>query len=401
MTKNGKKASRLAPVGPSESHVLGERVESEHIANAAQEQVLSRQRNKIPARGLPAARVDPRKDDPENVLKAARVVPDTADRVEIGNTGVLVGYWHDPRPRSRWDIGNQRVCDVERAIMVRHVGGPCDTDDGDVYFVVVANALAHKTLVSNSSRGDPLRFVYARLRGWAAEWTPRIPEWTIDRIIRRALAESRWWRADTAAKLLRLTMAERTEAGITTIGAVDVDKEAREKLRKERKRAAQRSRDTAERRAAGATAREQYEAQSIAALCRRLGISRMTYYRDVEAGRDPEARACDRLPVQHNKSLDSNVGQTTCNTTPMSVPDSPPISARQQAKDAWHEAICSDYQSNLAEVSDDERWWREQKAAGVVFDPPSPWTYGVAHDALVEVVKRRMQDEQHMDRLAA
>ena len=44
-----------------------------------------------------------------------------------------IGYWHDPRAGQRWaGMATKRVREIEQVIMLRHDGGPCDTDDGDV-----------------------------------------------------------------------------------------------------------------------------------------------------------------------------------------------------------------------------------------------------------------------------
>src|SRR6476659_7132819 len=120
------------------------------------------------------------------------------------------------------------------------MGGSCDCDDGEVYFYIVANCIAVPTLVANVSRPDPISAVHALLHKWAEKWVPRIASDKIDSVIARAIAKPRRWRADTAAKLLRLTMAERTAADIKTIGATDCDKVARAEQRKQRKRERQR-----------------------------------------------------------------------------------------------------------------------------------------------------------------
>jgi hypothetical protein len=180
-------------------------------------------------------------------------------------------------------------------------GGPCDCDDGEVYFYIVANCLALPTLMANVNRPDPISLVYALLRKWAEKWAPRVAANKIDSVIARAIRKPRRWRADTAAKLLRLTMAERTAANIKTIGATDCDKAARAEQRKQRKRDRQRARDEANRRARGAKCRKEYIAKSVAALARASGISRSTYYRRAKAENIASAVPCDRLPVQRKK----------------------------------------------------------------------------------------------------
>jgi sRNA-binding protein len=264
---------------------------------------------------LNAAVLEPGSDA---ALSAARVTPENAERLMLGNC--QLGYRHDPRRRPPWSLLSQRVSEIERLIELRY-GGPCDCDDGWPYVCIVVNSLAHKILAANAGRRDPVAFVRRRLRLWAEVWTPRVGLNQVDRLIDQAVAEPRWYTADAAAKLLCLRMAERMDAGITTIGAVDADKATRAELRKQRHRDRQRARDAEERREAGAKPREQYEAASIAALCRKLKISRSTYYRRLrageplpEAGPEPTAEApCDRSPAQQYR--ETNVGaQTTCVT---------------------------------------------------------------------------------------
>jgi hypothetical protein len=230
----------------------------------------------LPLRGLPAALVDPKTASAEKVAGAVRLVPKDAQRLVIGKA--LVGYWNDVPVRGRWRLGNQRKAEVERLIGLRH-SGACDTDDGEVYFIVVANAIAIGTMVANISRKDPASHARARLMAWAKRWTPRISLDDIASIIDRAIKEPRWWRADSAAKLLALRMAERSAISATTIGATDCNREQRAALRQQRRKERQRTQVSDKRRASGTKTRDEYEAASIAAQARRDGVARSTIYR--------------------------------------------------------------------------------------------------------------------------
>jgi hypothetical protein len=66
---------------------------------------------------------------------------------------------------------------------------------------------------------------------------------------------------------------------VTTIGAVDCDKEARKLAKQARKRQKQKARDTERRRKAGAVTREEYLRNSIAAYARRHGVTPRTVFR--------------------------------------------------------------------------------------------------------------------------
>ena len=86
-----------------------------------------------------------------------------------------------------------------------------------------------------------------------AEHTPWLDEDEGDQLIRRAIAsEKKLPKADTLARFLGLTYADRTRLGICTIGAIDATKAQRKALHKEKWRKLDKARQEANRRAAGA-----------------------------------------------------------------------------------------------------------------------------------------------------
>jgi len=95
------------------------------------------------------------------------------------------------------------------------------------------------------------------------------------RILEEASITRPHMNADNLGRFLGLTYAVRNALRITTIGAKDVGKRARKELRKRRDRLAKQTK----RRASGVPARDEYEANSIAAKARAEGVSRMTIYR--------------------------------------------------------------------------------------------------------------------------
>lgn len=115
------------------------------------------------------------------------------------------------------------------------------------------------------------------ITNWIELWAPWLPAAEQRDIVGPALANPQYWTADQLAWRLRLTKEERRMLGITTIGAIDENKAARIK----RRRQIERERKARLRRAKGATPRKQYEAQSIAATMPWIteGISRRTWYR--------------------------------------------------------------------------------------------------------------------------
>lgn len=112
---------------------------------------------------------------------------------------------------------------------------------------------------------------------WLEIWAPWMPVAEAAELAGAAIASPRRWKADALAWALRLTMEQRTMLGITTIGAFDVPKSARTKLRKKRDR----ERKANQRRANGVKPRKVYEAQSISRAKPWIaeGISRATWYR--------------------------------------------------------------------------------------------------------------------------
>lgn len=128
---------------------------------------------------------------------------------------------------------------------------------------------------------------------WLETWAPWMTLAEQRQVVADGIANQRHWKADALAWRVRLTIAERRMLGITTIGAIDLGKAARTKLRKERDR----NRKRAKRRAAGAVPRRKYEAGSVERLKPWVaeGISRRTWYRR----RARDSAACEQ---QHDAS---------------------------------------------------------------------------------------------------
>lgn len=113
---------------------------------------------------------------------------------------------------------------------------------------------------------------------WIEVWAPWLTVIERKQIVGDALACPMRWKADALAWRLRLTAADRHALGITTIGAIDENKSARAKRRKQqaRKRMAQ------YRKAKGSVSRKTYEEQSVEQAMPWIveGISRATWYRN-------------------------------------------------------------------------------------------------------------------------
>jgi hypothetical protein len=140
-----------------------------------------------------------------------------------------------------------------------------DDDAGRDDLVVAVNHLA--------SLARPRRHI----TNWIELWAPWLTAGEQRDIVGAALANPQHWKADALAWRLRLTKEERRMLGVTTIGAIDENKAARAK----RRRQIERERKARQRRAKGAKPRKVYEAQSISSAMPWIseGISRATWYR--------------------------------------------------------------------------------------------------------------------------
>jgi hypothetical protein len=142
-----------------------------------------------------------------------------------------------------------------------------DDDAGREDVQIMLNHIAHR---------------HAQDRQWLMhDWLDRRAPWLIGEeraaCIAKAFRNPIRYTADTLAEKLGLTFARRQRLGIHSIGAIDMPKEAREEMRKAKKRDAKRK----ARLAAGCLSRDEYEANSISRQKPWLkdGISSRTWYR--------------------------------------------------------------------------------------------------------------------------
>lgn len=112
---------------------------------------------------------------------------------------------------------------------------------------------------------------------WLDLWAPWLTLAEHKVIIGEALANPQKWKADALAWRMRLTKEDRRMLGVTTIGAIDENKAARTK----RRRQLDRQRKENARRAKGIRPRKVYEGQSITTAKPWIaeGISRASWYR--------------------------------------------------------------------------------------------------------------------------
>jgi hypothetical protein len=197
---------------------------------------------------------------------------DGSERIMLGAVIMAEKPARAKRRRKDWQFSIEllRMREIESLIRHRHgrcVPDPEDTDDRDTclaYVRAAALALTGQDMVA-----------------WCRLWTPWVREADLLPILKDTATRRRMMRADGAAGLLNVTMAERTALGFKTIGACDMTKADRKKLTKAKKRERDRNRQDAIRRAAGCEDRKSQRARTLASLkpWEAEGISRATWFR--------------------------------------------------------------------------------------------------------------------------
>jgi hypothetical protein len=184
---------------------------------------------------------------------------------------------HEPEAKPSQDDmpARLRVLEIEKVIRARHgavVPDARGTDD-------LPSVLAYLTGAAGGR---------AHVDSWARRWLP----WLDDAAVLQAARElserlatgkrgPRILPADHVARLLHVSMEERTRLGLKTIGACDVPRKQRLKEAKARKQAADRERQAERRKKTGSVPRATFLATSLAVArpWEDEGISRATWYR--------------------------------------------------------------------------------------------------------------------------
>jgi hypothetical protein len=110
-------------------------------------------------------------------------------------------------PKTKPSLKVLRATELERLFTARYGGRLPDDDAGHDDAAVMAHHL-HPDAI----------------RGWLRRWAPWMGEREVMALISEAEMLPQTWKADPLAKRLGLTIAERTELEITTIGAIDFTK---------------------------------------------------------------------------------------------------------------------------------------------------------------------------------
>lgn len=214
--------------------------------------------------------------------------------------------------RSNWSTERQTIHEIGALIQLRHAG-PCDTDDGEVYLRAALPSIITK---AGGFDGEDLD---QDIAAWANRMVPRLDRATVNGCIEEARQRNTdkrlWLNAAELGSLLRLTVPERENLGITRFRPVGMTSQQFEKYRRERRAAQEKARRVSK----GSRPREQSKAQLKPWDA--LGISRPTYYRMQKAGTLP-AQIRDRETVSlraGTKYLQPVTGQS--HVTEQTAPD--------------------------------------------------------------------------------
>jgi len=172
---------------------------------------------------------------------------------------------HKAARRTPMQLVALRLNDLAKIFRHRYGVTLPDDDAGREDLVIAINHLAN---LARQRR---------HIANWIGLWTPWLTAAEQSDIVGAALANPQHYKADGLAWRLRLKAEERRMLGVTTIGAIDENKAARTK----RRRNLDRERKAKARRAKGAIPRKVYEANSIEQAMPWIdeGISRRTWFR--------------------------------------------------------------------------------------------------------------------------
>lgn len=203
--------------------------------------------------------------------------------------------------RKRWSPGkvvglcNLRLYSIGALIQGRH-GGPCDTDDGEMYYSAAVRMQVMRWAAMTDDGRNPRDL---NSQAWAQEHCPKLaadrPRAWFEDQERRILEElgakhATVPAADDIARDLNIRHAEVVQFKLRSVGAVDRDARQREV---ERRRADVKRKALERRKNGDVMPRNESMAQTKPWLALNPPISRATYYRKVEKGelpKDPNMR---------------------------------------------------------------------------------------------------------------
>lgn len=182
-----------------------------------------------------------------------------------------------------------RIAELTRLFDRRY--GPVllpDSDEGVICARIVVHHLAR------------LRDAPRRISDWMHTCAPWLSLASRERLIREAIENPMRWGADKLGWKLKITIVERTELKLRTIGAMGQTADQRKQAAADKRRGRQRIYQSNRRRANGAKPRAEYEAGSISKSkpWEALHMSRTQWYR---AGKpSPETTASPHISPMEN-----------------------------------------------------------------------------------------------------
>jgi hypothetical protein len=177
---------------------------------------------------------------------------------------------------------------------------------------------------------------------WANVWASWCPRPEVEKLAERALASPHVWKADTLAWRIGLPDAVRKVLKITTIGAIDMNKQKRATRGRANKRLADAERSRANRRAQGA--KPHAESASRTKPWEAFGISRSTWERRGKPQPETEAAADENPspePADENSShsrLFLRAGRRICGKAQAARPQG---GRRQRHSEGRASPVCS------------------------------------------------------------
>lgn len=242
-----------------------------------------------------------------------------AGKVKLGRCvfGDRAGY----EGSAKFRIEILRMREIEAIIKHRHGDHIPDgrgTDDEDL-------CVAYIRAVATPGHLD-------NLASWCRRWAPWADPEIIQSIVDEARGRRRLMRSDGVAGLLVLSMRERTELGIKTIGACDMTAGKRRRVAADRKKERDRARQQERRQASGRKGRQSYEAESLSSLrpWEDEGISRSKWYRmqretsvsriDIDTNGDTPVSTAEKEPVPPSPAIADVPCAARRNPDPTGVP---------------------------------------------------------------------------------
>lgn len=257
---------------------------------------------------------------PQRDQHAARLRPTSKPgRIKLG--GCVLGERAGRQGTAKFRIEILRMREIEAIIKHRHGNHIPDgrgTDDEDL-------CLAYIRAVATPGHLD-------NLASWCCRWAPWADTEIIRSIVNEARGRRRLMRSDGVAGLLILSMRERTELGIKTIGACDMTAGKRRRVAADRKKERDRARQQERRQASGRKSRQSYEAESLSRLrpWEDEGVSRSKWYRmqretsvsriDIYTNGDTPVSSTEKKPVPPSPAIADVPCAARRNPDPTGVP---------------------------------------------------------------------------------